>query len=93
MVSVELQRPRRSDALPEIVTYEDMGCEFHPRCLTCPFDTCRFDTHLMGGKEWHERRRAARALQLKAEGRSVDEIAAEVRCSRRSVFRYLAAAR
>jgi hypothetical protein len=32
--------PVRKDALPEDAEYPDDGCEFHPRCQTCPFPDC-----------------------------------------------------
>ena len=34
--------------LPENATYQDDGCDLHPRCLTCPFVRCRYD--IPGGK-------------------------------------------
>lgn len=35
--------PVRFDALPEYHQYVDEGCNFHPSCLCCPAEFCRYD--------------------------------------------------
>lgn len=87
-------RPKRSDALVDELLgtgiYADRGCEYHPSCLTCPFERCRFDSH-SGIPGIRSAEKARRARELHAAGMSVPEICAEVGVERRQAFRYLAA--
>jgi transposase-like protein len=84
------QRLAREDALPEHTSYADTGCELHSRCLTCPLERCRYD--VAGGL--HQLRTAGRDREVlslhAAAGLTVDDIAARVGISRRTVFRILA---
>lgn len=81
-----LDIPLRADALPEYVTYRDKGCRVHPQCLTCPFERCVLEVPLAVQVS---RRKARRMRDLRASGMAIDQIAAEVGVSRRSVFRAL----
>lgn len=73
----------RSDSLPDGATYTDDGCSLSKSCLSCPLARCRYD----GGNVIAEQKKSdARAL---ARELTIDEIAAAVGRSRRSVFRYL----
>ena len=70
---------------------EDKGCSYHPRCLTCPFEVCRFEAGSYMGGSWRAREDAKRARDLRAAGVDVNGIARVLDCSRRRVFRLLAA--
>lgn len=78
--------PRRSDALPEHKDFRDTGCESHPRCLDCPFSSCRFD--VLGGVAAMQRReRDARIRERIQAGADIDTVAAEFGLSRRNIYR------
>ena len=81
-----LEIPLRSDALPEYADYRDTGCDLHDRCLTCPFERCRYEVQM---NTQRARARARKVRELRAAGMSIDEIAANVGLSRRQVFRDL----
>lgn len=84
-----MARKTRVDALPEHAEYSDRGCEYHPSCLSCPLPVCRYD--VQGGVQvMRSQARRTAAVALKADGRSVDEIAASIGCSRRTACRLLA---
>lgn len=83
-----LERPRRSDALPEMVDYRDTGCEVSPSCLACPLERCKYDEP-QGLLTVRVREQANRAVQLHGQGLSIDAIAATIGVGRRTVYRYL----
>lgn len=70
---------------------EDRGCSEHPRCLTCPFEVCKFEVH-GGVNTLRSRQDARRARELRDAGVKAVDIARVLGCSRRNVFRLLAAA-
>lgn len=83
-----MSRKVRADTLPENVSYVGTGCNLAPSCLRCPFPVCRYDgghPSVVGAKS-----RAAEAQAMGAEGFPVDEIAASLGRSRRTVYRMLA---
>ena len=86
--------------LPENAKYRDTGCSLHSSCLTCPFDKCRYDMTedeakaiaraQRRGTNYIEERmegRRKRALDLRAKGLKVNDIARTLHCARRTVFR------
>lgn len=81
-------------ALPEEANYVDTGCSMAPSCLRCPFARCRYD--LEGRVSVKSRKiteRHAAILDLDAAGATVEEIAAHLGVSRRTVFRVRSEAR
>ena len=75
---------RSRDGLPENTTYQDDGCDIHDRCLTCPLPACRYE---MPPGRARALAQAAALGQLLALGRTMDEAAAELGVSRRTVYR------
>ena len=86
-----LARPPRRDALPENQDYRDDGCNYHPSCLTCPFEKCRYD--LRGGERISNMARNAEILAMYAANVDPDEITIRCNISRRTLYRVVAAAR
>lgn len=84
-------RPR-PDALPELATYIDTGCDVAPRCLACPLPVCRFDVR-GGARAILNRTRDPEILAALDAGEHADTIAARFHVSRRTVFRIKAEAR
>lgn len=87
-----LARVRRDDSLVDALlergAYADTGCTYHPRCLTCPFERCRYET--TGGiPQLRSHANAAEARALKAAGLDVATIGERLGVQRRQVFRYL----
>lgn len=80
----------RIDCLPENLDYRDTGCSLHPACLTCPFETCRYDDPM---RSQRSRSFGQETAKLAAEGMRPHQIAAKLNVSRRTVFRHLALAR
>lgn len=74
----------RTPSLPEQLYYRDTGCELAPRCLACPLPQCRYD---LPPKRAQALLRAAKLRPLLAEGLTVDEAAARLDVSRRTIFR------
>ena len=75
---------RSRDGLPENTNYQDDGCDIHDRCLTCPLPACRYE---MPPGRARALAQAAALGQLLALGRTMDEAAAELGVSRRTVYR------
>jgi len=66
----------------------DTGCDFHPSCLTCPLVVCRYD--LAGGLEAvRDLERRLLVRKLRARGATAQDIAGQVGCSTRTVWRLL----
>ena len=84
-------RPARANALADwdLLRFRDTGCEYSPTCLACPLPACRYDAPAPGSPRDRSRERAGEAASLHGEGRSINEIAAMLGISRRSVFRLL----
>ena len=81
------------DLLPEFCHYQDEGCQFSPSCLDCPFPECVEDLP-------HGRAKVAKLLRNRevqrlyfTEKKSVRELTARFKISRRTLFRVLAAGR
>lgn len=74
------------DGWQTVDIYEDTGCADLgiPSCLSCWLPACRFD---LPPKQAGALVRAARVRELLRQGLTVDEIAAEMGTSRRTVFR------
>ena len=89
VVTEDMPRPARRDALPEHTNYADTGCSLHPSCLTCPLVRCRYDEPGGGRSLLHQDRDQA-VLKLQRSGIPVNSIAAQLGVSRRTVFRALA---
>lgn len=83
------QRSERCDTLPEYRRYRDTGCEYHPACLTCPFQVCRFETQ-RGLPSLRREQDAVRAKELRTAGHTGEAIARVLGRSRREVWRLLA---
>lgn len=77
------------DQLPEFTSFKDMGCDIHPRCLTCPLPKCRYDEP--GWLQREERtRRDTEILQARADyAMPVIELAERYNVSTRTVHRIL----
>ncbi|MGH2586759.1 MAG: helix-turn-helix domain-containing protein [Dehalococcoidia bacterium] len=75
---------RVRDGLPENTPYRDDGCDIHPHCLTCPLPACRYE---MPPGRARALAQAAALAQLLEIGRTMDEAAAELGVSRRTVYR------
>ena len=78
------------ELLPEESPYEDEGCEVFPSCLSCPLPSCLEDEP-WGKERFVKHRRAGRMLELRREGKSVEEIARIFVMSERTVQRSLKA--
>ena len=91
MVAGTLPRPARASALVDWDRrrLKDTGCDYSPSCLRCPLPACRYDASAPPMIVRRSRERAGEAARLHGEGRSVNEIAASLGISRRSVFRLL----
>jgi hypothetical protein len=81
--------PRRGDSThgQGWLTRQKDGCDYHPACLTCPFEVCRLD---MDPAQLAKEARDARYLRvetLKRAGLSIDEIMQQTGMTRRSVYR------
>lgn len=60
--------------------YRDTGCDWHPACLTCPFEKCRYDLpHVVG----------VQVRQMWNQGRDVSAIAHALGVSRKTVRQHL----
>ena len=77
------------DRLPELIIYQDNGCDLHPSCLTCPLPRCRYDDP--GWLQREERgQRDTEVLKLRAkQSLPVPELAARFGVSTRTVHRIL----
>ncbi len=83
MTSFPLVQDRQ---LPENSVYPDDGCDLHPRCLTCPFVTCRYD--VVGGKTaLLNVYRDQQITTLRRNGKTVPTVARLLNISRRTVVR------
>ena len=71
-------------ALPEGTTYRDDGCKHHPSCLTCPFAECALDVPLAVQRANAQR---AKVRALRAEGLTLDVVAARMGISLRQAYR------
>lgn len=87
-----LPRPKRVDALPEYIDYQDTGCDLYPSCLNCPLPRCRYDSP-GGARAMLRVGRDAAIVAGYRRGKGVDELARMFAVSRRTVFRVLRAAR
>ena len=81
-----------SDVLPENTSYPDDGCEVAPRCVECPLERCRYEEP-NGLLTVRMRERNPQIIAMRADGASLEDIAARFRLARRSVFRVLAGAK
>lgn len=75
---------RVRDGLPESTNYQDDGCDLHGSCLTCPLPACRYE---MPPGRARALSQAAALGRLLGTGRTMDEAAAELGVSRRTVYR------
>ena len=77
------------DRLPESTSYQDIGCDLHSSCLTCPFPQCRYDDPGWLQREERDQRDTA-ILGLRAvETLTVDELAQRFGVSTRTVHRVI----
>lgn len=87
----EMLQPVRKNALPEYTDYRDTGCEYSPRCQECPLERCVSE---MPGYRVSIRKQATiarvRDLRFRA-GQKINDIAAALGISKRTVYRFLAA--
>jgi DNA-binding NarL/FixJ family response regulator len=79
-------QPIRQDALPEHANYTDTGCNYHPRCLNCPFPVCRYDNPDFKRQERASSQRE-QVLAAKRSGQTAAEIANALGISTRTVYR------
>lgn len=85
------KRKLRRDAKPEWVDWSKMhgdGCSYHPKCLTCPFETCRYDA--ARGNAWLAQQRRLQARDLRDGGMDAAGIGKVIGISTRTVHRLLA---
>lgn len=75
---------RQKQALPEYTPYTDDGCDLHEACLSCPLPACRYE---MPPGRARALTQAAALSRLLASGLTMDEAAAELGISRRTVYR------
>jgi hypothetical protein len=78
----------RGDALPENIYYQDVGCELHPYCLTCPLPVCKEEL-TRGVQSVRIHMRNLQVALLTDEGHSVDWIAQVMGISASTVHRSL----
>ena len=92
MEAVREARKTRLDALPENTTYSDTGCDLYPTCLHCPLPRCRYEDP-GGARAMLRPSRDASIRRLShQQGFTVEQVAAALGVSRRTVFRVLSAA-
>ena len=75
---------RSRDGLPENTHYHDDGCDLHNSCLTCPLPACRYEMPPGRARALSQAAALGRLLQS---GITMDEAAAELGVSRRTVYR------
>jgi hypothetical protein len=75
---------RTRDGLPENTHYHDDGCDLHDSCLTCPLPACRYE---MPPGRARALAQAAALGRLLETGTTMDEAAAVLGVSRRTVYR------
>ena len=75
---------RTRDGLPENMSYQDDGCDIHHQCLSCPLPACRYE---MPPGRARALSQAAALGQLLVQGHTMEEAAAELGVSRRTVYR------
>lgn len=86
-----LELPSKAGALVDEIDWSRKagdGCSYHPKCLTCPFEQCRYDSP--SGSAFLAEQLRKRAVALRDSGASVDDIARVIERDRRTVFRLLA---
>ena len=79
----------RMDSLPELMSYQDTGCEVSPSCLSCPLPQCKYDDPV-----WYQqyRRQGRDHLILSAftdDGATVLQLAERFQLSPRTIHRAL----
>lgn len=90
----DVQRLGRKDSLPEFTRYRDTGCNWHPKCLECPFVRCKYEEDTAGdAKRMFNSSRDSEILTLHSQDVHVSELAHMFGLSRRSIFRILARAK
>ena len=85
-------RRTRSDTLPEGIVFRDDGCEYAPACLTCPLPRCKHDDPGWVSRNVRDERDKMITARRRR-GLSLEEIAAEMNVSKRTVHRVLRAER
>lgn len=88
----ELLRQSSTEVVPDNVNWKDTGCELYPSCLNCPRETCIEEEPRAILRE-RMNDRALEMMALKAEGKTVKEIARAFKVSIRTVQRSLATVR
>ena len=76
--------------LPEHQHYVDKGCNLHPTCLTCPFETCRYEAttrHIKGGASGRGQLNQQLINELSTSGMNYAEIARALNLSSRTIRR------
>jgi hypothetical protein len=76
--------------LPEYQQYRDTGCSLHSACLTCPFETCRYEDvlrHAKGGSSGKGQLNQRLINELSSSGMNYAEIARRLNLSSRTVRR------
>lgn len=72
------------DGLPENTSYQDVGCDLHRSCLTCPLPACRYE---MPPGRARALSQAAALGRLLESGMTMDDAATALGVSRRTVYR------
>ena len=84
----KVDRFRQRDGLPEQTWYEDTGCDISPKCQDCPLARCRYEEP--GGlRALLNESRDETIIKERLAGKPTEEIADDMRISRRTVFRVL----
>lgn len=71
----------RPEALAENVYRPDHGCQWSPRCLTCPYSICREDVSMP------DRSRSARVAKALLDGERPERVSAATGISLRTAYR------
>jgi hypothetical protein len=77
------------DLLPEYCHYKDDGCSLAESCLECPFPDCAYDRPFGRLKRSKYLRNAEIVRCFRQEKKSIEELAAQFKVSRRTVKRAL----
>lgn len=77
---------RSSSRFPFDEVYKDVGCSYHPACLTCPFSECRYDMPLQSVKRILKRERIQALLK---QGHEIKEIAVIMGIGQRTAYRIM----
>ena len=77
-----------------VVVDPDTGCVESPSCLRCPLPQCVHDLHPgLAARNEESSARLDRVIELRKEGKTAVQIAAQIHLGERTVWKYLSLAR